>query len=185
VTWRGATVWITGLPAAGKTTLGNALAAHLSQRGRAVYLLDGDEVRRGINADLGFSVADRRENIRRAAHITRMLAEAGVVAVAALISPYEADRAAARRLHEEAGLVFVQVWVDTPLEVCERRDPKGLYARARAGELSHFTGVDDPYEPPGDPEVTASPEIPLEVTVQQVADLLERASDPSGTSAAR
>ncbi|MDX6643225.1 MAG: bifunctional enzyme CysN/CysC [Solirubrobacteraceae bacterium] len=170
----GATVWITGLPAAGKSTLGSALVSHLVERGRPAYLLDGDNLRSGINADLGFSAADRQENIRRTAHMACLFAEAGTVAVVAVISPYAADRAVARDLHGDRGLRFVEVWVDTPLVECERRDPKGLYAKARAGELAHFTGVDDPYEPPEHPDVALSPEIATEQAVQQVVRLLER-----------
>ena len=170
----GATVWLTGLPAAGKSTLGSALVSHLVERGRPAYLLDGDNLRSGINADLGFSAADRQENIRRTAHMACLFAEAGTVAVAAVISPYAVDRAFARDLHADRRLSFVEVWMATPLAECERRDPKGLYARARAGELTHFTGVDDPYEQPEQPDLAFSPQIPTEQAVQQIAELLER-----------
>jgi bifunctional enzyme CysN/CysC len=116
-------------------------------------VLDGDNLRHGLNGDLGFSAADRAENVRRTAEVAALLADAGVVVLVALVSPYRADRAAARAVHERAGLPFLEAWVSTPLEECERRDPKHLYARARAGELRGLTGVDDPYEPPDAPEL--------------------------------
>lgn len=145
---RGCTVWFTGLPAAGKSTIASALEHALVSRGVHAFRLDGDNVRHGLNGNLGFSRADRDENIRRIGEVARLFAESGSIAITAFISPYRADRARARRLHDAAGLRFFEVFVATPLEVCERRDPKGLYRRARAGELKGFTGVDDPYEPP-------------------------------------
>jgi bifunctional enzyme CysN/CysC len=154
---RGATVWLTGLPAAGKTTIGNAVAARLTEAGYACYRLDGDELRRTLSADLGFDAASRHENVRRVAHVARLLADAGLVVVSSLISPYRAGRQSARQLHEAAGLPFLEVYLDTPLSECQRRDPRGLYARAGRGELSGVTGVDDPYEPPEAPEVTLHP----------------------------
>jgi bifunctional enzyme CysN/CysC len=154
---RGATVWLTGLPAAGKTTIGDSLAVRLAEAGYACYRLDGDELRRTLNADLGFDAVGREENVRRTAHVARILADAGLVVVASLISPYRAGRQAARRLHESVGLPFLEVYLDTPLSECERRDPRGLYARARQGEVTGVTGLDDPYEPPGAPEVTLHP----------------------------
>jgi adenylyl-sulfate kinase len=144
----GATVWLTGLPASGKSTVAAAVEARLLAAGRPAYLLDGDNLRHGLNGDLGFSAEDRAENVRRTAEVAALLADAGVVALAALVSPYRADRDAARAVHERRGLAFLEVWVSTSLAECERRDPKGLYARARAGELTGLTGVDDPYEPP-------------------------------------
>ena len=117
--------------------------------GRPAYLLDGDNLRHGLNADLGFSAGDRSENIRRVGEVARLFADAGVVALVPVISPYRADRAAARAIHDGVGLRFVEVFVDTPLAVCEARDPKGLYKRARRGEITGFTGIDDPYEAPG------------------------------------
>jgi bifunctional enzyme CysN/CysC len=150
----GATVWLTGLPASGKSTIAVGLERRLVEAGQAAYLLDGDNVRHGLSDDLGFAPGDRAEHIRRVAHVARLMADAGVVAVVSLVSPLRDDRAVARRLHEVAALPFVEVHVDTPLEECERRDPKGLYARARAGELQGFTGVDAPYEAPDDPELT-------------------------------
>jgi bifunctional enzyme CysN/CysC len=151
---RGATVWLTGLPASGKSTIAVALERRLIEAGQAAYLLDGDNVRHGLSDDLGFAPGDRAEHIRRVAHVARLMADAGVVAVVSLVSPLRDDRAVARRLHEVAELPFLEVHVDTPLEECERRDPKGLYARARAGELQGFTGVDAPYEAPERPELT-------------------------------
>lgn len=148
---RGATVWLTGLPAAGKSTIARALEERLVTGGRLAYVLDGDELRRGLTSDLGFDADARAENVRRGAEAARLLADAGVIAVVALISPYAVARARAAALHAAAGLDFLEVFVDTPLDECERRDPKGFYARARRGLLRGFTGVDDPYEPPADP----------------------------------
>jgi bifunctional enzyme CysN/CysC len=149
----GATVWLTGLPASGKSTLAGEIERALVAQGRPAFRLDGDELRRGICRDLGFSRADRDENVRRAALIARWFAEAGVVALVALVSPHADARARARETHEQAGVCFLEVHVDTPLEVCEQRDPKGLYRQARAGALRGFTGIDDPYEPPVEPEL--------------------------------
>jgi bifunctional enzyme CysN/CysC len=149
----GATVWFTGLSGSGKSTIASAVAVALTDRGVLVYTLDGDNLRHGLNGDLGFSAEDRAENVRRVGEVARLFADAGVVALVPLISPYRAGRDAARALHEAAGLDFVEVFVDAPLEVCETRDPKGLYAKARAGELTGFTGIDDPYEPPESPEL--------------------------------
>src|SRR5918998_5529413 len=149
----GATVWFTGLPSSGKSTVAAAVETRLLGEGRSAYVLDGDNLRHGLNGDLGFSAEDRAENVRRTAEVAALMADAGVVALASLVSPYRADRDAARAVHERQGLPFLEVHVATSLEECERRDPKGLYARARAGELSHLTGVDDPYEPPLAPDV--------------------------------
>lgn len=155
---RGATVWFTGLPASGKSTIAVALEQRLVGAGRAAYLLDGDNLRHGLNGDLGFDAAARAENVRRVAHVARLLADGGVVALASLVSPYRSDRALARELHQAAGLPFHEVWVSTPADECARRDPKGLWARARAGEITGFTGVDDPYEPPETPELELATE---------------------------
>jgi bifunctional enzyme CysN/CysC len=152
----GATVWLTGLSGSGKSTIASALAARLVARHLLAYTLDGDNLRHGLNGDLGFTEADRTENVRRVAEVARLFADAGVVALVPVISPYRAGRDHARRIHEDAGLAFVEVFVDTPIDVCEERDPKGLYAKARAGELKGFTGIDDPYEPPLQPEVMVS-----------------------------
>jgi bifunctional enzyme CysN/CysC len=151
---RGVTVWLTGLSGSGKSTIAYGVEEILVAGGRAAYVLDGDNLRHGINADLGFSKEDRSENIRRVGEIARLMADAGLVVLAPIISPYRADRDKVRSKHEEIGLQFVEVFVDTPLEVCEERDPKGLYARARAGEIEGMTGVDDPYEEPQSPDVT-------------------------------
>jgi adenylyl-sulfate kinase len=149
----GATVWMTGLPGSGKSTIASGVESALLAAGRSAYILDGDNLRHGLNGDLGFSAADRAENVRRTAEVSALLADAGVVVLVALVSPYRADREAARAVHEARGLPFLEVHVATPLEECERRDPKGLYARARAGQITGLTGVDDPYEPPVSAEV--------------------------------
>ncbi|HEX6418325.1 MAG TPA: adenylyl-sulfate kinase [Acidimicrobiales bacterium] len=154
---RGATVWFTGLSGSGKSSVAVEVEAAAVAAGRPAYLLDGDNIRHGLNADLGFSAEDRSENIRRIGEVARLFADAGVVALVPVISPYRADRARVRRIHEAAGLPFVEVFVDTPLAVCEARDPKGLYARARAGEITGFTGIDDPYEPPEHPDLRLTP----------------------------
>jgi bifunctional enzyme CysN/CysC len=154
---RGATVWLTGLPASGKSTVADGVETALLQQGISAYRLDGDNLRHGINGNLGFSEEDRAENVRRTSHVARYLADAGTVAIVSLVSPYATDREAARRIHEDIGLEFVEIFVDTPLEVCEERDPKGLYARARAGEISGMTGVDDPYEAPAAPDLRIEP----------------------------
>ncbi len=150
----GATVWLTGLPASGKSTIAVEVEALLVGAGRPALRLDGDNLRHGLNGDLGFAPEDRAENVRRTAHAAALLAQAGVVALVALVSPYAADRAIARAIHADAGVPFVEVWVSTSLAECERRDPKGLYARARAGDLPGLTGVGDVYEPPPAPELS-------------------------------
>ena len=154
---RGATVWFTGLSGSGKSTIATKVERVLIAQHRPTYLLDGDNLRHGLNGDLGFSAADRAENVRRVAEVARLFADAGVVALVPLISPYRAGREHARAIHVAAGLPFVEVYVDTPIELCERRDPKGLYRKARAGEISGFTGLDDPYEPPVTPELVLRP----------------------------
>ena len=154
----GATVWFTGLSGSGKSTVAIEVERQLLAAGRPCYLLDGDNLRHGLNGDLGFSAADRDENVRRVAEVARLFADAGVVALVPLISPYRAARDRARQVHEVAGLPFLEVFVDTPIELCEQRDPKGLYAKARAGEIRGFTGIDDPYEAPLAPELVLRPE---------------------------
>jgi bifunctional enzyme CysN/CysC len=153
----GATVWFTGLSGSGKSSVAVEVERALVAAGSSAYLLDGDNLRHGLNADLGFSTADRTENIRRVGEVARLFADAGVVALVPVISPYRADRDRARAIHEAVGLRFVEVFVDTPLELCEARDPKGLYAKARAGEITGFTGIDDPYEAPEHPDVRLTP----------------------------
>jgi bifunctional enzyme CysN/CysC len=155
--FRGATVWFTGLSGSGKSTVAVEVERAVVSAGRMAYLLDGDNVRHGLNADLGFSAADRTENIRRIGEMARLFADAGVVAIVPVISPYRADRDRVRAIHEGVGLPFVEVFVDTPLEVCESRDSKGLYAKARAGEITGFTGIDDPYEAPVAPDLRLTP----------------------------
>jgi bifunctional enzyme CysN/CysC len=172
---RGATVWFTGLSGSGKSTVADAVATALLDAGRHAYVLDGDNVRHGLNADLGFASADRAENVRRIGEVARLLADAGLVALVPVVSPYRADRDRVRAAHDAADLPFVEVFVDTPLALCEQRDPKGLYARARAGELQGMTGIDDPYEPPADPELRLVPG-PLD---EQVAAVLAALTDPS------
>ncbi|KAK6349808.1 Adenylyl-sulfate kinase [Orbilia brochopaga] len=151
----GLTVWLTGLSASGKSTIATALEQHLLHNNLAAYRLDGDNIRFGLNKDLAFSPADRAENIRRIAEVAKLFADSATVAIAAFISPYAADRKLARELHESAGLVFVEVHVDVPIDVAEERDPKGLYKKAKAGIIKDFTGVspDAPYEVPVNPEV--------------------------------
>lgn len=171
---RGATVWFTGLPAAGKTTLSAAVERALIDAGHLAYRLDGDEVRRELCGDLGFDRSGRAENVRRVAHVARILADASVLVLVALVSPYEVDRARARELHETIGLPFVEVFIDTPIDICEQRDPKGMYARARRGELIGFTGVDDPYEPPSNPDLRLGVQAPQR-SVQAVLRTLAQA----------
>jgi bifunctional enzyme CysN/CysC len=173
---RGATVWLTGLPASGKSTIGGGLEERLAVDGYRAYRLDGDNLRYGLNSDLGFAPGDRAENIRRVAHVASLFADSGTIAIVSAISPYAADRQLARSVHEENGLEFLEVFVDTPLEECERRDPKGHYAKARSGELRGFTGVDAPYEVPREPDVKLhSAERPLEELVERlVAELRTR-----------
>ncbi len=173
----GITVWFTGLPASGKSTVAAALERELVSRGRSAYLLDGDNLRHGLNGDLAFDREARAENVRRTAHVARVLADAGVVALVSLVSPYAAERAKARELHDADGIPFLEVYVNTPLAECERRDPKGLYARARRGEICHFTGIDDPYEPPecADVELRGGDQ-PLEAAVELVLERLKLAA---------
>jgi bifunctional enzyme CysN/CysC len=155
---QGMTVWLTGLSGSGKSTVAAELERRLVASGRPAYLLDGDNLRHGLNADLGFSAEDRAENVRRVGEVAKLLADAGVIAIVSLVSPYIADRQRVRASHSDAALPFLEIFVDTPLEVCEARDPKGMYAKARAGEIQHFTGVDDPYEAPEAPHLRLRPE---------------------------
>jgi adenylyl-sulfate kinase len=169
----GGTLWFTGLPAAGKSTIAAAVEQRLVSSGRPAFMLDGDNLRHGLNGDLGFDAEARSENVRRTAHVARLLAESGSLALVSLVSPYAADREAAAALHTAVGLAFIEVFVDAPLEVCRERDPKGLYGRACAGELRDMTGVDSPYEPPARPDlVLRSGEETVEVSVERVLGLL-------------
>ena len=168
----GATVWLTGLPGSGKSTIGAAVEERLVEHGQSAYLLDGDNLRHGICGDLGFSSADRERNIRRVGQLAQMFADAGSVAVVALVSPLEDARRAVRESHERARLPFFEVFVDTPVEICAARDRKGLYARARAGELHGLTGVDDPYERPRRPDLRLGSELALGAAVDAVLELL-------------
>ncbi len=154
---KGCTIWLTGLPSAGKSTTAFRLEKELVKRGFMAYVLDSDNIRHGLNRDLGFGERDREENIRRVAEVAKLLADSGLIAIASFISPYRKDREQARALLGNAGLGFVEVFVDTPVEVCEERDPRGMYKKAREGDLSGFTGVDAPYEAPRDPEVVVKP----------------------------
>ncbi|MBI3223423.1 MAG: adenylyl-sulfate kinase [Mycolicibacterium cosmeticum] len=173
---RGATIWFTGLPASGKSTLAVAVERALVEAGRVAYLLDGDNLRHGLSDDLGFSAGDRTENIRRVGHLTRLLADAGVVALAALVSPLKSDREIARSLNDAAKLPFIEVHVATPVDECARRDPKGLYARAKSGELKGLTGIDAPYEAPEAPDlVVDTTDADIDQLVKQVIELLDRA----------
>jgi adenylylsulfate kinase len=150
---KGATIWFTGLSGSGKSTIAVALETALFYRSKMSYRLDGDNVRLGINKNLGFSEPDRKENIRRIGEISKLFGDAGTIALSSFISPYKTDRDEVRRLHEAANLPFVEVYVDCSLAVAEERDPKGLYKKARAGEIKNFTGIDDPYEAPENPEL--------------------------------
>jgi bifunctional enzyme CysN/CysC len=169
----GATIWFTGLPAAGKSTIASAVEHHLVGAGRPAFLLDGDNLRHGLNGDLGFDEAARCENVRRTAHVARLLAESGTVALVSLVSPYAKDREEASALHTSIDLPFIEVFVDAPLELCEARDPKGLYARARSGDLCGLTGVDAPYEAPAQPDlVLRSGSESIEAAVARVMHVL-------------
>ncbi|MYE10851.1 MAG: adenylyl-sulfate kinase [Gammaproteobacteria bacterium] len=175
---QGGVLWLTGLSGAGKTTLAFALEERLFRDGLQVYVLDGDNVRHGLNADLGFSRADRGENIRRAGEVAALFADAGVLCIAAFISPYREDRAAARAA---APGRFHEVYVRADLATCERRDPKGLYRRARAGEIANFTAVDDIYEPPEDPSLTVdTTENDIECCIAMLVDYVRTRFQPEG-----
>lgn len=170
---RGATVWLTGLSGSGKSTVACALEQRLVASGRPAYRLDGDNVRFGLSSDLGFDRAGRDENVRRVAEVAYLFAEAGVVAVVALISPYAEARRLARQRHETAGIPFIEVYVATPVAVCASRDPKGLYARAQTGSVASMTGVDDPYEVPASPEVVIAGDAPLDQSVGRLLECLD------------
>ena len=170
---RGATIWFTGLSGSGKSTIAIALEKTLFNKSTMSYRLDGDNVRLGINKNLGFSEQDRKENIRRIGEIAKLFSDAGMISLSSFISPYKADRDEVRRLHAEANLPFVEVFVDCSLAVAEERDPKGLYKKARAGEIKNFTGIDDPYEAPTNPEIHLhTDKMTLEEEVKIIIDYL-------------
>lgn len=170
---QGATIWLTGLPAAGKSTIAAAVEERLIDSGRFAYRLDGDNLRHGICGDLGFSREDRDSNVWRVGQVARLFADAGSVALVSLVSPYVDSRERVRELHERDGLAFVEVFIDTPVGECARRDPKGLYAKAQAGELAGLTGFDDPYEPPAAPELVITPELCVAEAADSVLIALE------------
>lgn len=169
---KGAVLWFTGLSGSGKSTLANAVQERLYEMGHLTYVLDGDNIRHGLNKNLGFSPEDREENIRRIGEVSKLFADAGLIAMTAFISPYRADRDKARALVPEGR--FIEIYVKVPLEVAEERDPKGLYKKARAGEIKEFTGIDAPYEEPLKPElVIDTSELNLEESVDKVIDYLQ------------
>jgi adenylylsulfate kinase len=171
---KGCTLWMTGLSASGKSTVAVALEQVLLQRGKHAYRLDGDNIRMGLNKNLGFSAEDRAENIRRIGEVAKLFADAGIIAVTSFISPYRADRDAVRKLHDDAKIPFLEVYVNCPIDEAEKRDPKGLYKKARAGQLKGFTGIDDPYEAPAKPELELrTDKLSIAESVQQLLDLLE------------
>ncbi|KAE8589966.1 hypothetical protein XENTR_v10017880 [Xenopus tropicalis] len=182
--FRGCTVWLTGLSGAGKTTLGFALEEYLVTHAIPCYSLDGDNIRHGLNKNLGFSSEDREENIRRIAEVAKLFADAGLVCITSFISPYTKDREDARKVHESAGLPFFEIFVDAPLNICESRDVKGLYKKARAGEIKGFTGIDSLYEKPEAPELVLKTNVhSVNDCIQQIVELLqERAIVPSGAT---
>ncbi len=171
---QGATIWFTGLSACGKSTIAFTLEHALVERGRLAYVLDGDNIRHGLNKNLGFSPADREENIRRIGEVAKLFADAGLLTCTSFISPYRADRDQARKIHQEAGLPFIEVFVKASVETCEERDPKGLYKKARAGEIPEFTGISAPYEEPTGAEIVLDTEqLSVEESAQTVLDYLK------------
>ena len=170
---RGATLWFTGLSGAGKSTLAFTLEQMLTRGHYKCYVLDGDNIRHGLNGNLGFSAEDREENIRRVGEVSRLFADAGLIVLSSFISPFRKDRELVRRIHRDAGLAFIEIWMATPLEVCEERDPKQLYARARRGEIKDFTGISSPYEEPEYAEITVTPEDSPEESARRIVDYLK------------
>lgn len=170
---RGVTIWFTGLSGSGKSTIAVALEQALYSKGKLSYRLDGDNVRLGINKNLGFSEEDRKENIRRIGEVAKLFGDAGTISLSSFISPYKEDRDEVRALHDAANITFIEVHVDCSLAEAEKRDPKGLYKRARAGEIKNFTGIDDPYEPPVNPEIHLhTDQMTLEQEVRIILDYL-------------
>lgn len=149
----GCTLWLTGLSGSGKSTIAVALEHALIQTGHLAYRLDGDNIRHGLNKNLSFSPQDRTENIRRIGQVAKLFTDAGIITICSFISPYQSDRDQVRKIHQDANLKFLECFINTPIELCESRDPKGLYKKARAGEIKNFTGIDDPYETPTNPEI--------------------------------
>ena len=172
---KGCVLWFTGLPSSGKSTLANEVAHLLHQRGQLTYVLDGDNIRHGLNKDLGFSPEDREENIRRIGEVAKLFADAGVIALTAFVSPYRNDRNRARSLLEDGR--FIEVYVNCPVQVCESRDPKGLYKKAKAGEIPQFTGISAPYEPPENPEIEVRTD---EMSVSEAAQVVIRYLENQG-----
>jgi bifunctional enzyme CysN/CysC len=170
---KGRTLWFTGLSGSGKSSVAVLVEQKLLEHGSPAYILDGDNLRHGLNADLGFSMADRAENLRRLAHIATLMADAGLTVLVPVISPLEEHRELARKVHADQDVEFFEIFIDTPLEDCERRDPKGLYAKARAGEITHFTGIDSPYQRPKNPDLRLTPQYSCDELAQRVVDLLE------------
>ena len=172
----GCTLWMTGLSGSGKSTVAVALEQVLMQRGYHAYRLDGDNIRHGLNKNLGFSAVDRDENIRRIGEVTKLFADAGVISITSFISPYAEARQMVRELHEKDGIPFFEVYVNAPLDVAESRDPKGLYKKARAGEIKGFTGIDDPFEAPESPEIELrTDELSVEQSVEKLLEALAAA----------
>ena len=172
---KGVTLWMTGLSASGKSTIAVALEQVLLQQGKHAYRLDGDNVRHGLNKNLGFSAEDRAENIRRIGEVAKLFTEAGILTITSFISPYKADRDLVRKLHNDANLPFAEIYVDIPLDVAEQRDPKGLYKKARAGEIKGFTGIDDPYEAPENAELhLRTDKLSVEDSVREILNFLEQ-----------
>ena len=172
-TQRPCILWFTGLSGSGKSTIANAVEQELWRMGRHTYLLDGDNIRSGLNSDLGFDEKSRQENIRRIGEVAKLFVDSGLIVLTAFISPYRNDRESVRRLVEEGE--FIEIFVDAPLEVCESRDPKGLYKKAREGAIEHFTGISSPYEPPMKPEIhIKNDKIPMQTSVSQIIEFLEK-----------
>lgn len=165
-------LWFTGLSGSGKSTIANAVEAKLYEMGKHTYLLDGDNIRHGLNKDLGFSAEDRTENIRRIGEVAKLFVDSGLIVLTAFISPFQKDRDLVRKMVEESE--FIEIYVDTPLEICEQRDPKGLYKKARAGEIPNFTGISSPYEPPKNPEIhLKNDKMSIEECVEKVIEYLK------------